>query len=106
MAVNPDAPAVGYADEESAKRWKKSAAADPKITSEFGVRWMGDVTQMCSDGKYVYMLVYHVDEVEISKRKALYIEKYSFENNQLAYIEERLLLTEDNKNFIGRPVKD
>lgn len=78
MKFSSESPAIGYANEESKQRFSWTHKENnPAIHSASGYRWMG-ICPMCSDGDFIYTLVYHYEEDEIDhpKRKALFVEKY------------------------------
>jgi hypothetical protein len=81
MKFSTESPAIGYANEESKQRFSWTHAENnPATSSPSGYRWMA-ICPMASDGEFIYTLVYHYEENSVThnKRKSLYLEKYSLD---------------------------
>ena len=92
MTIVPDQPKIVAAAGEKL-RFKWAEDGDEPIESSFGKRHM-NISPMCSDGKYIYAMVFHHEDGPDTPKKCIFIEKYLLVDNAISFISEIQL----NKN--------
>ena len=91
MTIVPDQPKIVAAEGEKL-RFKWAEEGDEPIESSFGKRHMG-LAPMCSDGKYIYAMVWHHEDGPESAKKVIFIEKYLLkDDNTISFISDIQLL--------------
>ena len=87
MTIVQDQPKIVAAEGEKL-RFKWPEEGDEPIESSFGKRHML-VSPMCSDGKYIYAMVFHHEDGPETAKKVIFVEKYLLkDDNTISFISE------------------